>query len=65
MEKFLKQKTFNLGKKSFTIPVEALSYGIGLFSKIASAFTSSLGEFLVFTRSGYIKSATDAAYAAA
>ena len=64
MEKFLKQKTFNLGKKSITIPVEALSYGISLFG-IASAFTSSLGVFFVFIRSGYIKSTTDAAYAAA
>ena len=44
---------------------EGLCYaGYGLFSKIASAFTSSLGAFLVFTWSGYIKSTTDAAYAA-
>lgn len=45
---------------------EGLCYaGYGLFSKIASAFTSALGTYLVFTWSGYISS-TDAsvAYAA-
>ena len=36
---------------------EGLCYaGYGLFSKIASAFTSSLGAFLVFTWSGYLPS---------
>lgn len=44
---------------------EGLCYaGYGLFSKIASAFTSSLGTYLVFKWSGYIKSTqADIAYA--
>lgn len=62
--KISEAEKIKLGRKSFTVPVEALSYGIGLFSKIAAAFTSSLGAFLVFTWSGYIKSTIDAAYAA-
>ena len=31
MQKYLKTKQFKFGKKSFTLPVEALSYGLGLF----------------------------------
>ena len=31
MKKYLKSKTLHIGKKEFTLPVEALSYGIGLF----------------------------------
>ena len=31
MKKYLKTKEIQLGKKKFTLPVEALSYGIGLF----------------------------------
>ena len=31
MEKYLKTSKLKLGKKSFTLPTEALSYGIGLF----------------------------------
>lgn len=43
---------------------EGLCYaGIGLFSKIASAFTKSFGAFLVFTWSGYVASTqADVAY---
>lgn len=45
---------------------EGICYaGYGLFSKIASAFTSALGTFLVFTWSGYMASADpNVAYAA-
>ncbi len=46
---------YNTGKRQ-----EGLCYaGIGLFAKIAAAFTKSLGAFLVFTWSGYLAS-TDA-----
>ena len=46
---------YNTGKRQ-----EGLCYaGIGLFAKIAGAFTKSLGAFLVFTWSGYVAS-TDA-----
>ena len=46
---------YNTGKRQ-----EGLCYaGIGLFAKIAAAFTKSLGAFLVFTWSGYVAS-TDA-----
>jgi Na+/melibiose symporter-like transporter len=31
MNKYLRTKQFKIGKKQFTLPVEALSYGIGLF----------------------------------
>ena len=45
---------------------EGLCYaGYGLFSKIASAFTTSLGTYLVFKWSGYLPSADPSvAYAA-